>query len=71
MKARSAPQIITKIGCPHLTLYRGDGYWYFEYDDGDKKFETRSVMVMYLNSMTVDQWVAIGLGFAHDMEKED
>lgn len=60
MKARSARQIINKIGCPFLHLYQGEGYWYFEYDDGDKVFETKSVMVMYLNSMDIDQWVAEG-----------
>lgn len=60
MKARSARQIINKIGCPFLHLYQGEGYWYFEYDDGDKVFETKSVMVMYLNSMDIDQWVADG-----------
>lgn len=61
MKARSATQIISKIHCPFLSLHKGDGYWYFVYDAPARGvYETRSVMVMYLNSMDLDQWVAEG-----------
>jgi len=30
--ARSTKHVLREIGCPYLSLYRGDGYWYFTYD---------------------------------------
>jgi hypothetical protein len=67
-KARSASQIINAIDCAHLSLHRGEGYWYFEYDDSDRRYETRSVMVMYLNSMDLTEWVAEGQALVDKME---
>lgn len=67
-KARTAMQIIDAIDCDHLSLHRGEGYWYFEYDDCDQLFETRSVMVMYLNSMDLEQWIAEGQALVEQME---
>lgn len=55
-------QIIKMIGCDKLELCKGDGYWYFIYDDlletglyGDK-----AIPVNNLNHMSIDQWVAEG-----------
>lgn len=71
MKARSAAQIIAKIGCPHLNLYRGDGYWYFVYDIPERNiYETTSVFCKYLNSMALDLWVEDGKAFVAAVEKD-
>lgn len=59
MKARSSAQILSKIGCPFLSLHKGDGYWYFVYDAIDV-YETKSVMTMRLNDLDLDMWVADG-----------
>jgi hypothetical protein len=68
VKARSVAQVLNAIKCKNLQLYKGEGYWYFEYDDGDKVFDTHSVMTMYLSSMTVQQWVEEGTAFVKRME---
>lgn len=73
-KAKSAAQIIKAIGNPNLRLFRGEGYWYFEYEVMDKSgefvaiYETKSVYCMYLNSMTLEQWVEYGRDFVAKME---
>lgn len=51
--------IIKAIGCPHLKLYDGGGYWYFVYDDG-ARWHDQSVHVMRLHHLTLDQWIAEG-----------
>lgn len=62
--AKSAKQVTKAIGCDKLELVRGVGYWYFVFDDVPNGiYETESVMVMYLNSMTIDQWAEIGRAF--------
>lgn len=79
MKARSSAQIIKKIGCKHLSLYRDQGYWYFVYDtfeaaDADRTvpriFECKSVMVPRLNDMELDSWVEEGKAFVKHVEQE-
>lgn len=40
-----------------LELVRGEGYHYFVMDDGDKVFETESVMIPYTNHQSVSRWV--------------
>lgn len=56
-KATSVKQIINKIGEPNLSLQKGEGYWYFVYDDNGLNFETYSVPTMYLNSVSLEDWV--------------
>lgn len=56
-------QIIGAIGNPHLQLYRGDGYFYFVYDDGKDRWEDHSVYVYRLNHLSYDKWIAEGLDF--------
>lgn len=54
-------QVLAKIDCPHLTLLKGGGYWYFVYDIPQLNvFETKSVYTMRLNDLTLDMWVADG-----------
>ncbi|MNQ54040.1 hypothetical protein D3C85_680960 [compost metagenome] len=69
MKARTTSQVTNKIKCQHLSLYKGEGYWYFVYDDVEKRiFETESVPVKYLSSMDVEEWVRIGQDFVNEIE---
>lgn len=60
-------QIIGAIGNPHLQLYRGDGYFYFTYDNGkegdEMVYQDHSVYVYRLNHLSYDQWIAEGLDF--------
>lgn len=49
---------IAKEGIP-LELHCGEGYQYFIHDDpANNRFETRSVMVAYINSLTYAQWLS-------------
>ena len=41
--------ILDQLAEPNLSLYKGQGYYYFVYDDGDKVYEERCVMVNVLN----------------------
>lgn len=63
--ARSASQVIKKIGCEKLKLFRGEGYWYFEYDDFEKNkiYDTHSVYISYLSHWSLENWVEEGQGF--------
>ena len=53
-------KILARIGHQHLSLHNGGEYWYFSYDDGGSRHETRSVMVLRLSHLSLDQWVAEG-----------
>ena len=52
--------ILKHIGEPNLELYKGRGYFYFVYDNGDKIYEERCVMVTALNHLSLDSWVYEG-----------
>lgn len=69
--ARSASQVLKKIGCDKLALYKGEGYWYFEYDDFDatKRYETHSIYTVYLSQLSLETWVQEGTDFVKKMEK--
>ena len=42
---------------PYINLYKGEGYWYFVYDDPVHCiYRTRSVYVYRLNELTLEQW---------------
>ena len=65
----TAKQVIDKIGNPNLALYKGEGYWYFIYDDKPNSvYGSHSVCVMYLNSTEIERWIDIGKRFAAHME---
>lgn len=69
MKAKTVNQVLSKIKNDKLSLLKGDGYWYFVYDDAENNiFETESVYIMYLSSMDVGEWVSIGKGFVVRVE---
>lgn len=67
--AVTAKNIIRLVGSPHLSLYRGEGYWYFVYDDG-LVLESLSVMVPRLNHLSLDSWVREGVQFVKNVESE-
>jgi hypothetical protein len=55
MKAKTVGQVLRHIKSHKLSLLKGNGYWYFVYDDPENNiFETESVYTMYLSSMSVD-----------------
>lgn len=55
--AKSAKQIIKAIGCEHLNLYRGSGYWYFVYsNESGNVYEDKSIYTMYLGDLSLEQW---------------
>lgn len=56
-------QILKAIGCPHLNLYQGEGYWYFVYSNeaqGGNPYEDKSIPVLRLNHMSLDRWIEEG-----------
>jgi len=60
------------IGCDKLELVKGDGYWYFVYDDiKNNIYQTCSVMVHRLNHMPLYMWVQIGMTFVKTMKEKD
>ena len=68
--ARTTRQVLAAIGCPHLTLHNGKGYWYFCYDDvAANKYETNSIYEMYLSHMSLEQWVEEGRDLVAKMEQ--
>lgn len=68
--ALTTRKIIKKIGCKNLELVRGEGYWYFVYDDTETgKYKTLSVMTMYLGD-DIEYWVSQGKEFVLKMESE-
>lgn len=57
-------KILKAIGCPILNLYKGEGYWYFVYDDLDRNvFETQSVYTVRLSNLPLEEWVREGKEF--------
>lgn len=64
----TSKQIIKAIGCKHLELVQGNGYWYFVYDDKAGKYESESVAVLRLSHADMAFWVAIGKDFVARME---
>lgn len=68
--AHTTRSILAKIKCQHLNLYRGEGYWYFIYDNGSGVYESHSVYVMRLNDMPEARWVGIGSAFVEATEAE-
>jgi hypothetical protein len=53
---------LRELGASCVSLYRGDNYWYFVFDD-KKKFETWSVPTYRLNDLPLQVWVADGMDF--------
>lgn len=61
-------RVLDAIGCKHMNLYKGEGYYYFCYDDQAKGiYETESVVVCALNHLLLSRWIAEGKDFLNKM----
>lgn len=71
MARLSARKIISAIGCPYLSLHKGEGYWYFVYDSNDDQvvYGTESVPVFRLSHLSFDRWLTIGADFVNRMQQ--
>lgn len=63
MQLRTVNNVFSAAKLP-LELVRGEGYFYFVFDDGGKNYETLSVMVYRLNDLPLARWVEEGKQFA-------
>ena len=52
-------KILKAVNNPYLKMFKGDGYFYFEYDHGLNIFSHHSVYVNNLNHLPFDVWVEI------------
>ena len=50
----------------NVCLFRGEGYFYFVYDDG-AKYVDKSVPVYRINHLTLEQWMAEAEDFANGL----
>lgn len=46
----------------YIELVKGEGYFYFVYDDG-KRYSTASVYINILNQFTLEDWIAEAKAF--------
>jgi len=68
--ATSVKQVIKAVGSDKLDLVRGNGYWYFIYDDPVRGiYDTTSIPTMQLRNFTIEEWAADGREFVAKMEK--
>lgn len=70
-RARSVKEVLRAVGSSYLSLYKGEGYWYFIYDNGCLEalvYESFTVYAMRLNDMTRDAWVERGRDFVTGVE---
>lgn len=59
----------SKLRNPYINLYKGEGYWYFVYDDANGDiYEHHTVCVYRLNELTLDQWIEEGNDFVKEIE---
>lgn len=59
--AKSAKQVIKAIGCEHLNLYRGKGYWYFVYSNPQgNQYQDKSIYTMCLGDLSLEEWIKEG-----------
>lgn len=50
-------RVLKELACKKLDLAKGEGYWYFIYDDiPNNIFETHSVYTVQLNALSIEQW---------------
>lgn len=53
----------------NLELVRGEGYCYFIFDDGDKNYHTKSVMVPRINYLSLESWIYEAQSFLKNVYK--
>ena len=62
-------RILREINNPHLSLYKGNGYFYFSYDNGDI-YDTYSVFTCQLDTLTIEQWKEEAAFFINALESQ-
>jgi hypothetical protein len=70
-RAFRVPSVLKAVECPFLSLYRGNGYWYFIYDNfdaGGRVYESYSIYCYRLNQMDLEDWVAHGRDFVAQLQ---
>lgn len=61
-------QILNAIKEPNLSFHKGEGYWYFVYDDGEGVYETKSVYSCRLNQLSFEMWIEEGKSFVNSIK---
>ncbi len=65
---RSVNKKIKELGLP-VELVKGDGYFYFIYDDVPNKiYDSKSIMVYSLTDFSRDRWVEEAKEFAAEIK---
>lgn len=67
-KGITTKRILKAIGCPHLDLARGDGYYFWRYNFNEEWSETQNVYSYALSHTSFETWVKEGKDFADSME---
>lgn len=65
MRLRTINNVFSAAKLP-LELVRGEGYFYFVFDDG-KRYDTLTIPVFKLHDLTFAQWVDEGKEYAARM----
>lgn len=54
---------------PHLEFFKGDGYFYMNYDDHEKNvFHTSIIMAYRLNFLTLEQYINAAKDFLEQIK---
>lgn len=54
---------------PYINLYKGEGYWYFVYDDPvNCIYRTRSIYTYRLNDFPLEFWIEEGNDLVKEIE---
>ena len=70
LTASTISKALKQQGYP-VTLYKGKGYFYFEWDslEADGRYDTQSVMVNTMNQLTREQWMSEATSFVYKMQR--
>jgi len=69
--SRTINSLLRKEGFP-MELRKGEGYWYFIYDDvANNIYEDRSVYVYRFYDLSAERWLEIGRGFGNEIKENN
>ncbi len=70
MTTKTVTKRLAEAGYPEITMYRGDGYHYFVWDDVDANnvYDSESVMIMQFRAIPISQWVEDGIAFGEKVK---
>lgn len=70
-KVVTVKAILKALACDKLALHKGDGYYYFVYDDvAADVWEDRSVSTYRLNHLSFERWVEEGRDFLNEVNQK-